>query len=145
MTPAIPAAPSAVPSEKPADPIEGKRVSFSLRRGETTARPFASAPPPARPAAPAKAAQEHRLKPLLDFITAHSGGGTVGQLAAYRVFLKVPNDLLRQAGIKSLNLVSEDFAVRDPHLWRVLLNAVEEVLGKRYVPPAAPAAKLAAA
>ena len=142
MIPTVPTAPSAASAAKPAGPAEGKRVSFSLRRGETTASPPAPAAPPP---APAKPAQEHRLKPLLDFITAHSGGRTVGQLAAYRVFLKVPNDLLRQAGIKSLNLVSEDFAVHDVHLWRVLLNAVEEVLGKRYVPSVVPAAELAAA
>ena len=145
----IPApAPAPVPAEKPADPTEGKRVSFSLRRSDSAGfRPAAPVAPtvPTRPTASVRLTEEHHLKPLLDFITSHSGGGTVGQLAAYRVFLKVPNDLLRQAGIKSLNLVSEDFVVRDSHLWRVLLNAVEEVLGKNYVPPAAHGAELVAA
>lgn len=146
------------PAAEPADPrpaatTDGKRVSFSLRRGEgtTASRPAAApveppsfAAPVPVPSAPAPV-EEHRLKPLLDFITGHSGGGTVGQLAAYRVFLKVPNDLLRQAGIRSLNLVGEDFAIRDANVWRLLLNAVEEVIGRRYVPPAPPAANLVAA
>ena len=136
------------PTEKPMETAEGKRVSFSLRRGEHAAtRTMAPVPPPAvsHPSPPTNPVEEHHLKPFLNFITSRSGGGTVGQLAAYRVFLKVPNDLLRQAGIRSLNLVGDDFTVRDPHLWRTLLNAVEEVLGERYVPSTVPASALAVA
>ncbi len=145
-------APPPVASAPPAPGSNGARLSASLRRGEPglAARAAASrsalAPVPGpmvrtAPArvveavAPAAATPEFRLKPLLDFIISQAGGGTVGQLAAYRVFLKVPNELLVQSGIRSLNLVSADFVIQNHALATSLLAAVEEVLGKPYQPP----------
>lgn len=150
VTPAPIAGASAAPV------VETRRLCFSLRRSDgATSRPARLTEPAA--AAPrngpmpipalAPTVEEFHLKPLLDFIISQSGGSTVGQLAAYRVFLKVPNDLLRQAGIRSLNLVDADFTIRDPILTQSLLAAVEEVLGKPYVaaPPSRAAAVLPAA
>lgn len=156
--PAAEPAPRAAPAGEnaPVPAADAKRVSFSLRnKAAAPVTPAAPPPPPvpaSRPAlataampvpALAAAGEELPLKPLLDFVIGHSGGGTVGQLAAYRVFLKVPNDLLRQAGIRSLNLVREDFTIRDPALKRALLTAVEDVLGRAYVPATAARAPVA--
>ena len=133
--------------EEPADgpAPEGKRVSAALRRdlGESEVEPTPSAAPvdtrPTRARVSAQnqasAQDELPLKGLLEFIIAEAGGGTVGQLAAYRVFLKVPNELLKQNGINTLNLVGADFVIRHAELRRILLGAVEEVLGRPYDPP----------
>ncbi len=145
--PALIVAPATTPESGPAPAAaaDGKRLSFSIRRGESLANRASAPVEPSAAAASVKdvpvpalapIAEDFHLKPLLDFIIGHSGGGTVGQLAVYRVFLKVPNELLRQAGIRSLNLVGADFTINDPMLKRSLLAAVEEVLGRPYTPPA---------
>jgi len=75
-----------------------------------------------------------RLKPLIDFIVKQAGGGTTGQLAVYRVFLKVPLDLLHRAKIRSFQLVDETFEIHSPQLAQIILAAVRETLGVEYVP-----------
>ena len=73
------------------------------------------------------------LRPLIDFIVSTAGGGTKGQLAVYRVFCKVPNELLLKSRITSLNLVGDDFEIQDSNLKSRLLEATRSVLGVEYV------------
>jgi len=75
-----------------------------------------------------------RLKPLIDFIAKQAGGGTVGQLAVYRVFLQIPLHLLHVAKIRSFQLVDDTFEIHSPALTRVILAAVRETLGVEYRP-----------
>ena len=135
-------APATVPT------ADGKRVSASLRH-----TPVAPATEPVPVLVPTiqmetdstrvrmsargaiSAQEELHLQGLIDFIIAGAGGGTVGQLAVYRVFLKAPNELMKQVGITSLNLAGTDFIIRNAELQRILLGAVEEVLGRPYNPP----------
>ena len=70
-----------------------------------------------------------RLKPVIDFIVQQAGGGTVGQLAVYRVFLKIPTQLLQAAKVESLNLVTDDVEIDHPPFREAVLNSVTETLG----------------
>ncbi|HSI85548.1 MAG: hypothetical protein ACAI35_01425 [Candidatus Methylacidiphilales bacterium] len=73
-----------------------------------------------------------KLKPLVDAIVNKAGGGTKGQLAVYRVFLKVPSDLLKAAGVGKLSLIDQNAAIKDPVLWETILRATMEVAGLEY-------------
>ncbi len=75
------------------------------------------------------------LRDVLEFIMRKSGGGTKGQLAIYRTFLKVPMQMLRESGIKSVNVVDTDIQVRDPAFRGYLLRAVESVVGEPFLIP----------
>ena len=68
------------------------------------------------------------LRPILDAI-GRKGGGVVGQLLAYRVFLRVPADLLDRAGLHSLSLADNGFIIRDPELYAALCRSAREVAG----------------
>lgn len=64
-----------------------------------------------------------------------AGGGVIGQLAVYRVLLQVPPELLREAGIRSLEFDrAMEMEVRSPELQRALTTAVEKTLEVQ-VPP----------
>lgn len=103
--------PAANPSRsEPAGPDGEPRVSATVNRGDS-----------------------FHLRPLIDFIVSTAGGGTKGQLAVYRVFCKVPNELLLKSRITSLNLVGDDFEIQDSNLKARLLDATRSVLGVEYV------------
>jgi len=108
----------------PADPAG--LIRLSLRRS-----PFApvraDVAPTTPSAAPAPAAG-WPLRPILDAI-GRKGGGVVGQLLAYRVFLRVPADLLDRAGLHSLSLADNGFIIRDPELYAALCRSAREVAG----------------
>lgn len=97
--------------------------------------PSTTPPPPveSREADPGRRRESFHLRPLIDFIVSAAGGGTKGQLAVYRVFCKVPNELLLKARITSLNLVGDDFEIQDAQLKARLLEATRAVLGVDYV------------
>jgi hypothetical protein len=74
--------------------------------------------------APAAApASRWRLRPIIDAISAHAGGGIPGQLLVYRVFLQIPSNLLQNAGIHSLSLVDDNFTVNHAPLRAAILDA----------------------
>jgi hypothetical protein len=83
-----------------------------------------SEPRPASPTAPTL-----RLGALIEFIVRQAASNTEGQLAAYRIFLRVPPDLLKRNGIVSLSLVEDSTVVTDPELQTALLSAAESILG----------------
>jgi hypothetical protein len=92
-------------------------IKFSLKR--------ASSPP-----APAK----RKLKPILDFIIAQSPDETSGQLAAYRVLLKVPRQLFDDAGIETFHMDDGNFEIEDQILYDAILNHAREMTGKNFIP-----------
>lgn len=67
-----------------------------------------------------------RLRPILDAIMAKAEGLT-GQFLVYRVFLRVPTELMASAGLKSLSLVDDSFRIRDARLRDAILRAAREV------------------
>ena len=124
-----------------------RRFTGSLKRRSGTALPArppigtadsepvgtVSPTPDARPTNDANRRDSFHLRPLIDFIVSTAGGGTKGQLAVYRVFCKVPNQLLLKSRITSLNLVGDDFEIQDPDLKARLLESTRAVLGVDYV------------
>lgn len=80
----------------------------------------------------ASSAEPLRLKPILDFIRQRSGGGSLGQMAVYRVFLKISPELLKRSGMDTVNLDDDILVVEDPALTIELLQAVREVVGEAY-------------
>lgn len=108
--------------------VAGAAAPTTAGRAETVS------PAPALPiAVTAERTESFHLRPLIDFIVSTAGGGTKGQLAVYRVFCKVPNDLLLKSRITSLNLVGDDFEIQDTQLKTRLLEATRSVLGVEYV------------
>lgn len=92
----------------------------------------ATTPPPLPSAA---SARHFRLAAVLDFIMKQSGGGTLGQLATYRILLQLPPELLREAGIRSLEFDgTTDAEIKNVELQRALTIAVGKVLEVE-VPP----------
>lgn len=100
-------------------------IRIVLRRSSAVLTP--SVPVAVETAAPREKAWP--LRPIIDAILRHGGGGVSGQLLAYRVFLRVPADLLDRAGLHSLNLVADDFLIRDPELYEALCRSLREVAG----------------
>lgn len=64
-----------------------------------------------------------RLRPVLDAIEASAGGGKAGQLLVYKVFLQLPADLLKAAGLQSPSSVDPQFSVVDPRLRAAVVDA----------------------
>jgi hypothetical protein len=75
-------------------------------------------------AAPAAAPEKGwKLRPALDALSKAAGGGVPGQLLVYKVFLQLPTDRLKAAGIDSVASVSPDFILRDAILRDRLIEA----------------------
>jgi hypothetical protein len=89
-------------------------ASVSLRLGA----------PPAESAAPAAVAVKGwKLRPALDAIGAAAGGGIPGQLLICKVFLLIPPDILKGAGVESVSSVGPDFVLTDTRLRDTLVQA----------------------
>ena len=119
-----------------AEPAARKYSASLKRRGPTgvvAAAPAASALPASEPVSSVMGSPERgpgfQLRPLINFIIQQAGGGTMGQLAVYRVFCQVPNELLLKSRITSLNLVGDSFVIQDVVLKTRLLEATRTVLG----------------
>lgn len=80
--------------------------------------------PPAAAAAPAVPGV--KLRPVLDRIAASAGGGVPGQLLLYKIFLQLPADRLKTAGVESLASIGPDFVLTDPLLRDALVAAVRQ-------------------
>jgi hypothetical protein len=115
-------------------PAQGRRsppdesrhlIRFSLRRASVaTGTDAAALSPPL-----GTESGSWRLRPILDAIVRHGGGGVPGQLLTYRVFLRVPAELLDQAGLHSLNLTDDAFTIHNPELHAAILKSMREVAG----------------
>jgi hypothetical protein len=100
------------------------------------ARPGGTVTPKGRPAfsplpvpgAEPKVARALSLKQLMKLILDRYPDETAGQLAIYRVFINVDNQLLRKNGINSLRF-SEDRSITGPALQVAIQASVEQTLG----------------
>lgn len=141
-----PPGPDAAPFEPSSPQGETAAVAFATTRA-TPATPRTAVPSPA--ADPEAAITDTadtfqdvvepplNLKQLIDYVTQHAGGGLRGKLAVYRLFLRVPNEQIRAAGIDSLNFVDDRFEIADPDMRNAILEAVLAVTGRPYPPPSA--------
>jgi len=90
-----------------------------------------SAPEKAPAASPSR--RPMRLSAVIDFITSLVGNIAVGQLLVYRVFLRVPPDLLLAEDIASVHLVNDTSLVQGEKLQKAIADAVNAVV-KRPLP-----------
>jgi len=74
-----------------------------------------------------------RLSAVVDFITSLVGNIAVGQLLVYRVFLRVPPDLLLAEDIASVYLVGDSSLIQTEKLQKAIADAVNAV-AKRTLP-----------
>ena len=137
--PAAPAAKASAAPAKPASASAGRHVVTIAPASEPTVPPVVSlrlaseraSKPQAPlvnlklggPAAALAPCPPWKLRPILDAIGAHAGGGVAGQLLVYKVFLQLPPDLLKAAGLESLSVVDDKFTVTHPSLRPALVEA----------------------
>ncbi len=127
-----PPPPAAVPVPPPAPRVPAP-PSFTLPPPPPRmASPMPMPPPlPAEalaPPAPPVSMNGVKLKPIIDFIQSASGSGTLGQLTVYRVFLKIPPNLLKEARIQSVKFVDDNFRIESKELQRAIRDAVKKTL-----------------
>jgi len=69
-----------------------------------------------------------KLKSAIDFIHGHAGGGTLGELAVYRVFMQVPSDLLRETGLRKMDFNDDTIEIDNPKLRQAIVDAISKTL-----------------
>jgi len=83
--------------------------------------------PPSPPAGAPGARGPMRLSAVVDYITSLVGNTALGQLLVYRVFLRVPPELLQAEDIVSVHLVNDTSLIRTEALQQAIANAVSAV------------------
>jgi hypothetical protein len=130
--PATPAAatPSAAPSPTAAPSKATTSVPPPLPATAAPLKPAAveKALPPGM-----KAQRTMRLSAVVDFITSLVGNVSLGQLLVYRVFLRVPPDLLMAEDVASVHLVNDTSLIQGEKLQKAIADAVNAVT-KRTLP-----------
>jgi len=78
----------------------------------------------------------YKLKPLFDFIIDKAGGDALpkvaAQLAVYRVFRRVPRELVLADNIHSLNIADPTIEVHNKDLYDAIIRAIEATFGVKY-------------
>ena len=74
-----------------------------------------------------------KIKAVVDYIVSQVGNNSLGQLVVYRVFLRVPPQLLQDEDIASVHLVNDQSVVKTDALKQAIASSVLEVL-KRALP-----------
>ncbi len=74
-----------------------------------------------------------KLSAVVDFITSLVGNIAVGQLLVYRVFLRVPPELLMAEDVASVHLVNDTSVIKGEKLQQAIADAVNAV-AKRALP-----------
>ncbi len=120
--------------EKPATPVTPPPTSSSVPPPPPFT-PLSVTPPPSPKIAPATppARGPMRLGAVVHFIVSTVGNNSLGQLLAYRVFLRVPTSLLLAEDILTVNLVNEPAVVRGEQLQQAIADAVAKIV-KRPLP-----------
>jgi hypothetical protein len=93
--------------------------------------PASSTTPPPMPAPAGRGPM--RLSAVVDFIISTAANYSLGQLLVYRVFLRVPLDLLQAEEIASVHLVNDTSVIKTPELQEAISQVVQEVV-KRALP-----------
>jgi hypothetical protein len=74
-----------------------------------------------------------KLSSVVDFITSLVGNISLGQLLVYRVFLRVPPDLLLNEDIASVHLANDTSVILGEKLQKAIADATSAVT-KRALP-----------
>jgi len=87
----------------------------------------ASITPPPISAPVTKSHGPMRLNAVVDYITSLVGNTALGQILVYRVFLRIPPELLQAEEIASVHLVNDTSLIRSEALQKAIAQAVNEV------------------
>lgn len=68
------------------------------------------------------------LKNVADFIIKAGGDGKVGKLAAHRVFLKISPDIMKKAGISSINEINKNMIIKSDEFKTEIIKAIKSIL-----------------
>lgn len=120
---------SSTPSPAPAAgtaPAPPPLPSAPAKSGEGAPKPEKPVPVPAQRA-------PMRLSAVVDFITSIVGNISLGQLLVYRVFLRVPPELLIAEDIASVHLVGDTSLIKGEKLQKAIADAIHAVT-KRQLP-----------
>jgi hypothetical protein len=126
-----PAAPAASPTPQPAAPPPlpiSPAAPATAKLAEATPAPVKVPSPTVKPATRAM-----KLSAVVDFITSLVGNIAIGQLLVYRVFLRVPPELLLAEDIASVYLVNDTSMIQGEKLQKAIADAVYAV-AKRALP-----------
>jgi hypothetical protein len=126
---AAPAAPSA-PAVPPATP---PHAPPPLPAAPSPAKPIESAAAPEKAPAAKSSRSPMKLSAVVDFITSLVGNISLGQLLVYRVFLRVPPELLLAEDIASVHLANDTSLIQGEKLQKAIADAVNAVT-KRQLP-----------
>jgi len=78
----------------------------------------------------------YKLKPLFDFIVEQAGGSALpriaAQLAVYRVFRRVPRELMVADNIHSFSIGDPSIEVHNKQLYDAIVRAIEATFGVSY-------------
>jgi hypothetical protein len=74
-----------------------------------------------------------KLGAVVDYITSLVGNVSLGQVLVYRVFLRVPPELLTSEEIASVYLVNDTSVIQSEKLQKAIADAVNAV-AKRQLP-----------
>ena len=69
-----------------------------------------------------------RLSAIVDYIVSLAESIPLGQLLAYRIFLRVPPEILQSEDIVSIHLVDDTSLVRTDALQKAIATAVQEIV-----------------
>ena len=92
--------------------------------------PVSTPTPPAVPPPVIELTPPHgpmRLSAVVDYLTSLAGNTSIGRLLVYRVFLRVPPELLQAEDIVSVHLVNDSSLIRTDALQQAISRAVNEV------------------
>jgi hypothetical protein len=99
--------------------------------------PTATAPVPVSAATektnPARVGRVMKLSAVVDYLTSLVGNISLGQLLVYRVFLRVPPDLLLAEDIASVHLANDTSLIQGEKLQKAIADAVN-VVAKKSLP-----------
>jgi hypothetical protein len=96
-------------------------------------KPVGSSPVPEKMPETKPSSRPMRLSAVVDFITSLVGNVGVGQLLVYRVFLRVPPELLLAEDVASVHLANDTSLIQGEKLQKAIADAVNAV-AKRDLP-----------
>jgi hypothetical protein len=117
------------PEAAPPPPVVPPPLPASTAGGKTVE----SAAPPEKAPAAKSSHRAMRLSAVVDFVTSLVGNSAVGQLLVYRVFLRVPPELLLAEDVASVHLVGDTSLIQGEKLQKAIVDAVHAV-AKRSLP-----------
>lgn len=147
--PGTPAPPSVAmkPPPSPPKPVDKPPISAIIKppppRLSFSVKPEREQRPGGPSAKPANATPQvavgisgYKLKPLFDFIVDKAGGNALpkiaAQLAVYRVFRRVPRELMVADNIHSFSIGDPTIEVHNKQLYDAIVRAIEATFGVKY-------------